>query len=276
MPTIETTKRPLSPVGTLLQYWRGERHMSQLQLGLRADVSPRHVSFVETGRSRPSREMVLLLASALEVPLRERNSLLLAAGYAPVYRETSLEAPEMQGARAAIDAILRKHEPYPAVVMDRHWDIVTTNHSAERFFGKLLEGLHPHRPDNVLHLMFDPDAARPRVVDWPTVAEQLIRRVHREVVGSVNDEGTAELLRDLLSYPDVPPAFASPNLDTPLEPIVPVAFDVGGDVFEFFSTVTTLGTPQDITLQEIRIECFFPLNDATARLSEEMAGGGQD
>lgn len=244
--------------------------MSQLALATEAEVSPRHVCFIETGRARPSRDMVLLLASALDVPLRERNLLLLAAGYAPIYRETNLDAPELGAARAALDAILRQQEPFPAVVMNRSWDILTTNDAASRFFGFLLDR-DPSGPANVIRMMFDPKGLRPFVVNWEAVAEALIRRIHREAVGGAPDESTVMLLEEMLAFPDVPRRWRKPSPETPLVPVIPVTFRKSGKTFAFFSTVTTLGTAQDITLQELRIECFFPLDGETEHHARELA-----
>jgi len=260
---------PSHSVGPLLQYWRKARHLSQLALATEADVSPRHVCFLETGRAKPSREMVLLLASVLEVPLRERNVLLLAAGFAPIYSEASLEAPELGPVRAALDAILSQQEPYPAVVMSRSWDILKTNGAAERFFTHLL-GAAPRGSANVIRMILDPQGLRPFVANWEEVAEGLIHRVQREAVGGSRDDVTSKLLESLLSYPDVRARLGKP-LEAPLLPVIPVRFRKGNDTFSFFSTVTTLGTPQDITLQEIRIECFFPADRETARLAKGLA-----
>src|SRR5262245_25808301 len=176
-----------APVGALLQHWRKQRHLSQLALATEAEISPRHLCFIETGRAKPSREMVLLLASALDVPLRERNALLLAAGFAPVYAESGLDAPELVAVRSALDAILRQQEPFPAVVMNRHWDIVSTNRAAPRFFGFLLGAQAAAPRLNVLRMMLGPDGLRPYVANWDAVAQMLVRRVHREAVGGVPD-----------------------------------------------------------------------------------------
>jgi transcriptional regulator with XRE-family HTH domain len=257
MATLRTREAP-GPLGVLLQRWRRTRQLSQLALAQEAGISARHLCFVETGRAHPSREMVLLLASALDVPLRERNALLLAAGFAPVYHETSLDDPELGPVRAALDAILAQQEPHPAVVMNRHWDILRTNAAATRFFGILLGDRAGAGPANVVRLMFSPDGLRPYVQDWETVAEALIRRVHREAVGHAIDQPTAALLAEVLGYPGVPARWRAPSLEPPLYPIIPITFRKGADSFRYFSLVSTLGTPQDITLQEIRIECFYP------------------
>ena len=260
-------------VGALLQYWRKARNLSQLALANEADVSPRHVCFVETGRANPSRDMVLVLATALDVPLRERNALLLAAGFAPAYREAGLDSPEVAPVRRALDAILKQHEPFPAVVLNRHWDVQQTNDGGSRFFSLLLGDRAPQGTPNVLRLMFDPTGLRPYVTNWEAVAETLVRRAHREAVGGVPDPTMAKLLAEVLAYPDVPPRLHAQDFGAPLLPVVPVCFAKGGTTFDFFSTITTLGTPQDVTLQELRIECFFPANPATeARARQALRG----
>jgi transcriptional regulator with XRE-family HTH domain len=260
-----------SGFGPRLQQWRKTRRLSQLALATEAEISPRHLCFVETGRARPSREMVLILASVLDIPLRERNGLLLAAGFAPIYQESTMDAPALAAVRGALDAILRQQEPFPAVVMDRHWNILGTNDAATRFFGFLLGARAAAAPANVLRMMFHPDAVRPYVANWSAVAEALVQRVHREAVGGVPDETTDRLLAEILAYPGVPPSLRRPDPAAPLLPVVPVSFQKGEARFDFFSTVTTLGTPQDVTVQEIRIECFFPVDDQTVRAARRLA-----
>jgi transcriptional regulator with XRE-family HTH domain len=251
-------------IGPLLQHWRSARHMSQLALAHEAGVSPRHVCFLETGRAKPSRDMVLLLADALGVPLRERNALLLAAGFAPIFRESSLDDPGLEPVRRAIDAILAQQEPFPAVVMDRRWEILVTNDAARRFFGWLLGPDAGHAPTNVLRMMFDTRWLRPYVENWDVVAAALVRRVHRESVGGMRDEAVAAVLEEVLSYPGVPREWRALDVITPLVPVISVRFAKNQRAFNFFSTVTVIGTPQDVTLQELRIECFFPADTSTA------------
>jgi transcriptional regulator with XRE-family HTH domain len=252
-----------SRVGRLLQHWRRVRRMSQLDLAVEAQVTPRHVSFVESGRARPSREMVLALAGALDVPLRERNQLLLAAGYAPLYRETGVEEPAMAQVRGALDQVLRHHEPFPAVVMDRHWDILMANAAATAMFAWLLGRARSERPANVLRLMFDPDGLRPFVANWDQVAEALVQRVHREAIGGVPDPDTAALLQELLALPGVPARWRAPDLTAAPLPVIPVQFRKGRLAVSYFSMVTTVGTPQDVTAEELRLESFFPADQAT-------------
>src|SRR5262245_20796065 len=273
MPTTRASRGQDGGVGPLLQFWRRTRNLSQLALATDAEISCRHLSFIETGRANPSRDMVLLLASALDIPLRERNALLLAAGFAPVYGESHMEAPELAAVRGALDAILRQQEPFPAVVMNRHWDILRTNEAATRFFGFLLGDAQAAGggPGNVLRMMFDPAALRPMVVNWEAVAEALIARVHREAVGGLQDQATKALLAEILAHPGVPTSWRHRGHAVPLVPVLPVSFRKGDRQFDFFSTVTTLGTPQDITVQEIRIECFFPANAATDRAARALA-----
>ena len=262
-----------SSVGALLQYWRKARHLSQLALANEADVSPRHVCFVETGRARPSREMVLLLAKALDVPLRERNALLLAAGFAPVYKETKLDAPELGQVRLALDAILRQQEPFPAVVMNRSWDVLATNEAAQRFFAFLLGSRATGAPANVIKMMFHPSGLRPYVDNWEAVADALVQRMHREAVAGVRDDATARLLAEVLAYPDVPRRLRRPNVESAVVPVLSVRFVKDDSRFNYFSTVTTLGTPLDVTLEEIRIECFFPADANTERLALSLKEG---
>jgi transcriptional regulator with XRE-family HTH domain len=258
-------------VGTLLAFWRTTRRMSQLALANAAEVSPRHLCFVETGRAKPSREMVLLLADVLDVPLRSRNALLLAAGFAPVFAESDLDAPELAAVRSALDAILKQQEPFPAVVLNRRWDIIGQNRAADRFFGFLMKGQRAIEPPNVLKLIFHPRGLRPFVSNWLAVAEALFRRAHREAIGGVPDESLQKVLAEIASYPDVPHTWRSADPASSLLPIVPVSFRKAGRSFNFFSTVTTLGTPQDVTVQEIRIECFFPVDAETENAARALA-----
>jgi transcriptional regulator with XRE-family HTH domain len=253
----------MSGVGIMLQQWRKSRRLSQLALAAEATVSLRHLCFIETGRAHPSRTMVIRLADALDVPLRERNALLLAAGFAPMYHESALAGPELAAVRGALDAILTQQEPYPAVVMDRDWNIRRTNEAATALFGRLTAGhAGPPGEPNVLRMMLHPDGVRRYVTNWPEVADALIRRVRREAVGGVADEHARRLLTEVLAYPGVPQPPTAPD-EKPLLPIVPVRFARDGRAYAYFSTVTTLGTAQDITLQELRIECFHPADEAT-------------
>jgi transcriptional regulator with XRE-family HTH domain len=256
--------------GRLLSQWRRLRGKSQLDLAVQAAVSPRHVSFVETGRSKPSREMVLTLATALQVPLRERNALLLAAGYAPVYRETRLDAPELEPALRALDLILKHQEPYPAVVLDAQWDVTRANDAAMAFFARLLGDARPEGRPNVLRFMFDERYLKPYVENWDQVAGDLVQRAHREAVGGTPNDALRRVLREVLAYPGVPERFGAIDPDVALAPFVPISFKKGDLALRYFSLVTTLATPQDMTLQELRVECFFPADAETERTAARL------
>jgi transcriptional regulator with XRE-family HTH domain len=268
---MQNTTNGANVFGSLLQDWRRLRKISQMELAGEAGVSSRHVGFIEIGRARPSREMVLMLAAALDVPLRERNAMLTAAGFAPIYGEADLDAPDLAHARQALDFILRQQEPFPAVAMNRHWDILVTNKAAERFFATLLQGSTPPEPANIVRLMFHPDGLRPHVANWEPVAEALIQRIHREAVAGVKDEATRALIGEVLDYPGVAAGWRKADPAQPLQPILPIEFRKGDLSARYFSTVTVLGTPQDVTLQEIRIECFFPADEETERFARTQA-----
>ncbi len=236
--------------------------MSQLALAAEAGVTPRHVSFIESGRARPSPEMILRLAGTLAVPLRERNQMLLAAGYAPRYTETGLDAEPLARVTGAVDMMLDHHQPYPAVLMDRHWNVLRANPAAQAMFAWLLDGADPGDPPNVVRLMFT--LLRPYVANWPATGQALIQRVHREAVGGVPDAGTTRLLAEVLAEPGIPAQWRQPDFGAAPLPLVPVELARDGLRLSYFSLVTTVGTPQDVTLQELRVEAFFPTDGATA------------
>jgi transcriptional regulator with XRE-family HTH domain len=269
----------LSPIGGLLKRWRMTRRLSQFELGLEADVSARHISFIETGRSRPSREMVLILSDVLDVPLRERNILLQAAGYASIYRETGLSDPQMAQVREALKLLLKQNEPFGAIAFDRRWDIVMVNEAYIRFI-KLLLGedrisispltLIESPRLNLLNLLFDPKGLRPYISNWEEVAREVLSQVHR-VVSWNRDPEVLEMLKIIFSYPGVPVRWREPDLEVTQSLIIPVELRFGEMVLRFFSTITTLGTPQDITLQELRIEAFHPVDTETEAIVRAMA-----
>lgn len=244
-------------VGELLRYWRGQRGLSQLDLALESGVSQRHLSFVESGRSVPSRGMLVTLSEAMQIPLRERNALLLAGGYAPLYGEASMDDATMSVVMEAIDGMLRNHEPHPALLLDRYWNVVRTNAAAPAFFGSMMDLEAFAKPRNLPELIFDPVGLRPHIEDWETVAAGLLQRVRREALGSVVDERLEALIGRLKSYPGAEslplPAIAE-------SPILPVTFRRGGERISYFSLVTTVGTPQTVTAQELRVECMFPVS----------------
>ncbi|OZI33996.1 transcriptional regulator [Bordetella genomosp. 10] len=261
-------------VGALLRHWRDLRRKSQLELSLDTGVSQRHLSFIEIGRSAPSRQMLIDIATALDIPLRDRNTLLLAGGYAPIYQDGAWDGPEMRAIAKALEQMLRRHEPFPALVMDRYWNVLMTNRSAPRFFGRFTDLSARKPPRNMLHLVFDPAGLRPCIADWPAVARSLMQRVYREAVGRVIDDKTRELLAALMAYPGVEPDWLSPKAADARAamPVIPLGLVKDGRVLNYFSLVTTVGTPQTVAAQEIRIECMFPADEATEALHAELLG----
>jgi len=253
-------------IGEHLRGWRQRRHLSQLDLAVDAEISARHLSFVETGRSAPSRDMVLKLAERLDVPLRERNVLLVAAGFAPAFPQRSLDDPALRSAREAINLVLKAHEPNPALAYDRHWNLV----SANRMVAPLLEGV-PQRllgqPFNILRLAFHPEGLAPRTVNLPEWAAHLLDRLHRQCEATADPE-LIKLYQDLKSYPI--PARAGP-LPPDNNVAIPFKLRLNGEVLSFISTTMVFGTPVDITLQELALETFFPADDLTAERMRQMA-----
>jgi transcriptional regulator with XRE-family HTH domain len=252
-------------IGDHLREWRQRRHLSQLDLAGDAEISARHLSFVETGRAAPSRDMVLKLAERLDVPLRERNVLLVAAGFAPAFPQRSLDDPALKSARAAIDLVLKAHEPNPALAVDRHWNLV----SANRMVAPLLEGI-PERllgqPFNVLRLSFHPEALAARTVNLAEWCGHLLERLHRQCETTADPE-LVKLYHDLKAFPI--PARAGPL--SPDNVAIPFKMRLDGDVLSFFSTTMIFGTPVDITLSELALETFFPADDLTAERMRNMA-----
>jgi transcriptional regulator with XRE-family HTH domain len=253
-------------VGDHLREWRQRRHLSQLDLAGDAEISARHLSFVETGRAAPSREMVLKLAERLEVPLRERNVLLVAAGFAPAFPQRSLDDPALKSARAAIDLVLKAHEPNPALAYDRHWNLVTAN----RMVAPLLAGI-PERllgqPFNILRLAFHPEALAARTVNLAEWCGHLLERLHRQCEVTADPE-LLKLYQELKAYP-IPARSAPLSADNVAIPLK--LRSERGEVLSFFSTTMVFGTPVDITLSELALETFFPADDLTARRMREMA-----
>jgi transcriptional regulator with XRE-family HTH domain len=258
-----------APVGLLLREWRQRRHLSQLDLASSAEVSSRHLSFVETGKSRPSREMVLHLAEQLDVPLRERNGLLLAAGYAPTYHQTDLSAPAMAAVRTAIDQILAGHEPYPAVVVDRRWNLVAANDATSLFIELLDPGLLDP-PVNVMRASLHPDGMAPHIVNLAEHRAHLLVRLRREML-LTNDLGLAELYDELGSYPPPEPGAPRVPADRSPEIVVPLRLRRDDGELAFFSSIATFGTPADITVDELSIESFFPADEHTAAVLRRRA-----
>jgi len=262
-------------VGDLLREWRQRRRMSQLLLATEADISTRHLSFVESGRALPSREMVMHLAERLDVPLRARNALLVAAGYAPLFRERPLSDPQLAAAREAVELVLKGHEPYPALAIDRHWTIVATNNA----LAPLLSGASPELlkpPVNALRLSLHPQGIAASIVNWHAWRQHVLARLQRQI--EVSGDDTLSALRDeLAAYPA--PADAGPaDPDDPgLNQIaVPLRLRTPIGILSFFSTTTVFGTPVDVTLSELAIEAFFPADQQTAVALREFAESQRD
>jgi transcriptional regulator with XRE-family HTH domain len=256
-------------LGDLLRQWRGVRGRSQLDISVDTGISQRQISFIESGRSVPSRSTLMGIAQALEIPLRERNALLLAAGYAPLYSDSAWHSDEMKSISKALERMIVQHEPYPAVVMDRYWNVLLTNDAASRFFNCFIDLSARPAPRNMLHLMFDPRGMRPFIADWKGLAKTLIQRVHREAVGHIVDQRTKELVTSLLAYPDVQSDWRAPERPSAL-PMVPMTFIKDGSMMNYFSLVTTVGTPQTIAAQELRVECMYPADDETEVLHAKL------
>lgn len=255
------------PFGPLLREWRLARRLTQQALAEQAEISTRHLSFLETGRSQASREMVLVLGNALELPLRERNMLLVAAGFVPVYRETSLDAAPMEHVRRALDRMLAQQEPFPALVIDRAWNLLRMNEGGTRLFARLLAG-RPPRPEvftNLAHALFHPEGLRSVIVDWPRLASAMAQRLHRDAAADPSPDGPRALRDALLAYPGVPEALRRPELERvpPVAVVVHVRAPDGGEA-RLFTMLATLGTPLDVTAEELQIELYFPMDEQSA------------
>jgi transcriptional regulator with XRE-family HTH domain len=260
----------VQPVGDLLREWRQRRRMSQLDLALEAEISTRHLSFVESGRAQPSREMVLNLAERLDVPLRERNVLLVAAGFAPVFRERALQDPALASARTAIDLVLKGHEPYPALAIDRHWSMVAANRVVPHLVGDADASLL-QPPINVLRLSLHPKGVAPRIANLAEWRAHLLERLRRQIDASA-DSVLVELLKELQGYPGgSSPRKSAPNAEVG-GVVVPLQLVTDAGTLSLFSTTTVFGTPIDVTLSELALECFYPADAATAEALHEMAG----
>ena len=257
------------PVGRLLRDWRQRRHLSQLDLACDAEISTRHLSFIETGRASPSRDMVLRLAERLEVPLRSRNTLLTAAGFAPMFAERPLADPALDSARIAIDHLLAAHEPFPALAVDRHWTLIASNDAARRLMGTVdLSRFGP--AVNVLRLSLHPDGLASRIVNFNQWRSHILARLRRQVDASA-DPVLEALGTELAAYPI--PSHAATAADEPHygDVIIPLRLDTEFGVLSFLSTTTIFGTPVDVTLAEIALETFFPADPETAHSLRTIA-----
>src|SRR4051812_11825140 len=261
-------------IGPLLRDWRSRRRLSQMELALDADVSARHLSFVETGRSKPSRELVLQLADHLEVPLRERNALLLAAGYAPAYAERALGDEAMAPARGALERLLKSHEPFPAVAVDRQWELVAANAPAQALLtdGTAPELLEP--PVNTLRISLHPDGLAPRIANLTEYSSHLLHLVDSEAAATA-DPALVALHEELSGYPGVDPTPRPPDpADSLFIPLRLHAAD-GGEL-AFFSTIARFGTALDVTVAELTIESFFPADEQTAAVIEALVDANRE
>ncbi|MDF2462758.1 MAG: transcriptional regulator, family [Ramlibacter sp.] len=265
----QSAARAPRPFGEHLRQWRQRRRLSQLDLAHEAEISTRHLSFVETGRSLPSREMVLRLAERLDVPLRERNALLIAAGYAPMYRERPLDDPALAAARQAVDLILKCHEPYPALAVDRHWNLVAAN----RMLPHLLAGADPALLQgrlNVLRLSLHPQGLAPQIVNLAQWRQHLFERL-RQQIHATGDATLSALLEELQGYP-VPAGADELHMEGEhLGVVMPLRFRTSFGVLSFISTTTIFGTPVDVTLQELALETFFPADPFTGEVLRKLA-----
>ncbi|WP_020648116.1 helix-turn-helix domain-containing protein [Solimonas variicoloris] len=268
----------LPDFGTLLRENRRARRLSQLGLALQAEVSQRHLSFLESGRAQPSRDMVLQLAETLDLPLRERNRLLLAAGYAGIYPQRPLEAPDMQPALQALDALLRHHEPYPAAVVDRAWNVLRTNAVTPRLLDALgVDATMWHTvcgdgPRNLLKLTLHEHGLRPYIANLDEVAPPLLARTARE---ALEHPALAALLDEVLRYPGLPRHWRQIDLRVAPLPVLPTEFRAGTLRLRLFSMLTTFGTPLDVTTDELRVESFFPADADSETLLRTLAGAAR-
>lgn len=264
---LKTPSPTAAPVGDLLRDWRLRRHLSQLALAGLADVSARHLSYLETGRAQPSREMLLRLTDRLQIPLRERNVLFLAAGFAPMYKERSLDDPALLAARRALDLVLKGHEPYPALAVDRHWNLVAMNKAAPL----LLQGIAEHLlqpPINVMRAALHPEGLSSRIVNLAQIRHHLLARLQAQIDAS-NDAGLIALHAELSAHAggDMASELGTEHPGV----MVPLQVRVGDQVLSFISTLTVFGSPLEITLSELAVEAFFPADQATAACLLELS-----
>lgn len=258
----------------LLKYWRGKRGLSQLDLALSADVSSKHISFLETGRARPSRDMVLLLGAALQMPLRDQNDMLQAAGFAIAWTAPDPRNGLGESVNHAIECMLKLHEPFPMAMMDRHYNVVRTNGATDRILARFIADPAAFRaPVNIYHLLFDRRLSREFVVDWEEVARPMVSRLHRESLDHPQDSGLENLVRTVLDYPDVPESWRQPDFSVPSEPAFGVRLRRDDLELSFLTTLTVFQAPQNVTLDELKIESYYPLDEATAAACRRLAAG---
>lgn len=262
---------PVSQFSRMLKHWRGLRRLTQIELATDANVSARHLCFLETGRSQPSREMVQLLGSALDLPLEERNALHVAAGFVPPYGDKGLAAENLQPVRQALDFMLRQQEPYPGIVIDGHWDVRLRNQGSARLLKPFRDSYEMENglADNAMHVVFHPKGLRQFMTEWDEFARQMIVILHREV--AQGSRAAAQLLDEIMIYPGLSAEWRLPRQASATSPVMTLQLVKGDYRLSFFSTFTTLAMPTDAALQQIKLECFFPADDATAEIARRMA-----
>jgi transcriptional regulator with XRE-family HTH domain len=259
------------PFGGLLRHWRTVRRLTQIELASDANISARHLCFLETGRSQPSREMVQSLGSALDLPLDERNALHRAAGFASPYGDHGLASDHLQHVRQALDFILLQQEPYPAIVIDGRWDVRLRNEASGRLFKAFRESfdMEGGLADNAMHVVFHPKGLRPFMQNWDEFAGQMIQILHREV--AQGGRVAMRLLEEIMAYPGLPPDWRMPCDPATSSPVMTMRLEKGDLRLAFFSTFTTLAMPMDAALQQLKIECFYPADSATEKKARELA-----
>lgn len=277
---LKEPSHSLPPFAHLLKAWRSLRKQSQLELSLASGVSQRQVSFIESGRARPNRDTVLQLLEALEVPLRDRNAMLTAAGFAHFYRHSELNDPSMSAIRDALDLLLTQHEPNPALLIDRQTNLLGGNGAAYRVFGQygdvnaMVRDSCGDAQPNLLRLTFHPAGLRPHIVNWAQAAPIMLNRARREAVAS-GDEPFIRLLEEITAYPGIPEAWRKPEMHAPRQPAFPLEFANGESRLRLFSMISSFGWPQDVITDEIRVESFFPADPESARQLKALAEAGQ-
>jgi len=265
-------KKNVSEFGALLRKWRQIRGLSQLDLALAADSSARHLSFLETGRSHPSREMVMRLAATMDLPLRDRNRLLSDAGYRAAYTERPLEGEGLDQVRRALDYILQQQEPYPALVMNRCFDVLMINHAGAKLMQALGFQLGGEAgPPNILRMTLHPEGFRTVVKDWERAARHMIHRAYRQVNGRDENDPLVKILNEVLAYPGVPTDFSFEDPSHDALPVLPIELELNGVTLSWITTIASFGTPQDVTAEEIMVESMFPANAETEQIVKAMA-----
>jgi len=256
---------------SLLKHWRNVRRLTQIELAGDANVSARHLCFLETGRAQPSREMVQLLGNALDLPLEERNALHVAAGFMPPYGDRGLAADNLQHVRQALDFILRQQEPYPGIVIDGRWDVRIRNKASGRVFKPFWEvyEMESGLADNAMHVVFHPKGLRQFIVNWDEFAGQMIQILHREV--AQGSRVAAQLFEEIMAYPGLPSEWRLPRNPAGSSPVMTMQLRKDDLRLAFFSTFTTLAMPTDAALQQLKIECFYPADGTTAQKARDLA-----